>query len=66
MFEITRIRTYSQYDLANLLVMCAEYLALAYQELAHRDLNRLSQEAYSAADFLSCMAAGQELNHQVH
>ncbi len=66
MFEISRMRTYSQRDLAELLGLCTDHLAAAYQELCIRDLSRLSIEAYSAAEFKSCMAEQGHPNHHVH
>ena len=63
---IAEMKAYSPRDLANLLSLCAESLAMAYQELSDRDLNRLSFEAYCASDYLNYIAAGQQANHQVH
>lgn len=66
MHEITRMKTYSQQDLAALLKLCADYLGLAYQSLLDSDLNQLSQEAHSAADFLKYLVLKQQSNYLVH
>lgn len=66
MHEITRMKTYSQQDLAALLKLCADYLGLAYQSLLDSDLSQLSHEAYCAAEFLKYLVRREQANFIVH
>lgn len=53
MRSITRLKTFDAEELFELLKACAQNLAMAYQEIPEKNLYLISEEAYSACDYLA-------------
>jgi hypothetical protein len=53
MRSIARLRTFDVEELFELLKACAQNLAMAYQEIPEQSLFLISEEAYSACDYLA-------------
>lgn len=66
MYDITKLRTFSQEELLYLLNACASHLAYAYDEIQMDSLQTMAFEASMAAEYLKCEIARQDRHYQFH
>lgn len=66
MNSITPLKTFDTFELLNLLRVCAQNLAMAYQETQERNLFLTAQQASLACDYLMYQLQKQQSNQTIH